>query len=108
METVAHSSLQDTRHTPSSVVARSKAIYDRVIRRQLEISEDIGKVLVIDVETGAYLMGDDVNGDDDYEVALHAAKLFSDHGRFGTRISYNALDAAGGALKRISRSEDVS
>jgi hypothetical protein len=108
MKTGTFISADEPPHVPRDVVARGKAIYERDIRVKVELPENIGKVLVVDVDTGEYLMGDDVNADDDYEVALKAANLYSGHDRFGMRIGYNALDAAGGAIRKTYRREGTA
>ena len=105
-ETATYQSPQETRPTAGDIVARGKAIYERDIRSKIEIPENVGKVLVIDIDTGKYVMGNDVNGFDDYEVDLNALRAFPDHHRFGMRIGYNAADAAGVVLQRIDRDED--
>ena len=104
---VATNPAETAPRTSRDVVDRGKAIYEQELRSLLETPENVGKVLTINVDTGEYLMGDDVNAEDDYEVAREAADLFPDHGRFGMRIGYNALDAAGGAIRRTYRAEKV-
>ena len=90
------------RYAPGDIVARGKALYEQRIRDQVETSENIGKILIINVETGEWEMGDDPRGDDDLAVSRRAAARFPDAGRYGMRIGYPAFDAVGATLRPLS------
>ncbi|WP_395088711.1 hypothetical protein [Armatimonas sp.] len=47
--------------TREEIIARGKAIYDRHLRPQVATPENIGKLLMIDVDSGDYELGDDGN-----------------------------------------------
>ncbi len=75
---------------------RGKALYQE-LRQRVETPENIGKEIVIDVESG------------DYEIAtegLTAGKRLRsrrpDAHLYGARIGYNAVYAIGGALERTA------
>ena len=50
---------QEMTYTPAEVVERGKAIYDRNIRAHVETPENIGKLLMVDILTGNWVMGAD-------------------------------------------------
>ncbi len=78
------------------VKRRGKAWYAQTVRAQVETEANIGKVVVIDVETGAYLVDDDVLNPVRAALALrqqHPGAML-----WGERIGYNAVYALGGAV----------
>jgi hypothetical protein len=79
------------------VARRAKQLYESNIRQKVETEENIGKMVIINIETG------------DYEVdktGLHAAKNLqekSPYARlFGIRIGYNVAASFGGVMERVS------
>ena len=79
------------------VAKRAYRIYESAIRQKVETAENIGKMVIINVET------------DDYEVndtGLQAAKNLqaqSPYARlFGIRIGYNVAASFGGVMERVS------
>jgi len=79
------------------VARRGKKLYSDHIRAQVESEENIGKMVIIDVETG------------DFEVdpsgLVSANKLRAKHPDaelYGIRIGYRTADAIGGAMERTS------
>ncbi len=79
------------------VARRAKQLYEGGIRQKVEIEENIGKMVIINVETG------------DYEVdntGLQAAKILqekSPYARlFGIRIGYSVAASFGGVMERVS------
>jgi hypothetical protein len=72
-------------------------IYEKRLRRTVETSENIGREIVIDVETGDYEI--DANG-----MAASDRLLARRPGAplYGARIGYDAVYAIGGALHRTS------
>ena len=74
-------------------------LYDRRIRGLVETPENIGKQLVIDVETGEYEI------DEDGLRASH--RLMDKHpgaALYGLRIGFNAVYSIGGVLTPTTRS----
>jgi hypothetical protein len=73
-------------------------LYENSIRQKVESAENIGKMVIIDIETGDYEV--DKNG-------LQAAKrLNAKHENtrlFGIRIGYNVSASFGGVMERVSR-----
>ena len=72
-------------------------IYEGGIRQKVETEENIGKMIIINVETGDYEVD---------ETGLKAAKNLqakSPYARlFGIRISYNVAASFRGVLERVS------
>ncbi len=83
------------RFSGEEVKRRAEEIYERKLRKQLETDENIGKVLVIDVETGDYEM------DADEIAAVHRA-LAKHPGAalWALRIGYDVMHTLGGDLER--------
>lgn len=79
------------------VMRQATALYEETIREQVETDENIGKLVVIDIETGDF--GVDEQGFDSAD-ALRAknplARLFA------IRIGYNVAASFGGLMERVS------
>ena len=77
---------------------RGQEVYEQFIRRKVETVENIGKQIVIDVETGDYEI------DSDGLVASRRLLVkHPDAALFGARIGYDAVYALGGALTPTKR-----
>lgn len=72
------------------VARRAKQLYESSIRQQVKVEENIGKMVIIDIETGDYEVD---------ETGLKASRNLSNkrpNARFGIRIGYNvAVSFAG-------------
>ncbi|NER51045.1 MAG: hypothetical protein F6J92_31135 [Symploca sp. SIO1A3] len=72
-------------------------IYEGGIRQKVETEENIGKMIIINVETGDYEVD---------ETGLKAAKNLQvkspDARLFGIRIGYNVAASFGGVMERVS------
>ena len=78
------------------VARRAQALYDQTIRQQVETPDNIGKIVVIDIETGVF--GVDALGFD----AAHSLRQQNPNARlFGIRIGYNVAASLGGVMERI-------
>ena len=79
------------------VAKRAYQIYESRIRQKVEIDENIGKMVIINVETGDYEVD---------ETGLKAAEQLqakSPYARlFGIRIGYNVAASFGGVMERVS------
>ncbi len=86
-----------TRLSPEEVVRRGKELYESKIRAQVEAGNK-GKVLVIDVETGDYEIGEDSLP---LSERLHAKH--KDAALYAMRIGYPAFGRIGGpfAMERL-------
>ena len=81
--------------TVQEVALKAKQFYKNGIRQNVEHSENIGKMIVIDAETGEY--GIDATG---VETALKL-KQKNPHARlFTIRIGYDVAVSFGGGLER--------
>jgi hypothetical protein len=83
--------------TSDEVGERGQALYDQKIRQRVETEENIGKVVVIDIETGEF--GVDDTGRES-ERRLH--RKHPGAALYAIRIGYNAYAAVGGSLKRTA------
>jgi tellurite resistance protein len=78
------------------VAKRANQMYESKIRQTVETSENIGKMVIIDVETGDYEVD---------EAGLQAAhNLYGKHpyARLLIRIGYNVAASLGGVMERVS------
>lgn len=79
------------------VAKRAYQIYESRIRQKVETEENIGKMVIINVETGDY----EVDG-----TGLQAARnIHAKHPYarlFGIRIGYNVAASFGGVMERVS------
>ena len=78
------------------VARRARQLYKNSIRQQVETDENIGKMVIIDFESGDYKVD---------ETRLKAARKLSaknPHSRlFGLRIWYNVAVSFGGVMERV-------
>lgn len=79
------------------VAVRGKALYAQSIRSLIENEANIGKMVIIDIETGDYEV-------DDIRIVsarhLHAKR--PNTRLYGIRIGYNVAEALGGVMERTA------
>ncbi|GDX40713.1 hypothetical protein LBMAG21_10050 [Armatimonadota bacterium] len=79
-------------------VARyAQALYERTIRAQVETPDNIGKMVVIDIATGAFGV-DELGFDTADRLRLQNPNALL----FGIRIGYRVAASLGGMLERTS------
>lgn len=84
---------------PSKIISsRGKEWYETEIRQKVETEENIGKQIVIDIETGEYEI--DESG---LEASLRMLKKKPEAALYGARIGYDAVYAIGGTLTRTTK-----
>jgi hypothetical protein len=75
---------------------RAKELYENTIEQEVTSAENIGKMVIIDIETGDYEVDTD---------GLYAADLLnqrhSNPSLFGIRIGYNVAASLGGVMERV-------
>jgi hypothetical protein len=80
------------------VARRAKQVYESSIRHQVEIEENIGKMVIIDIETGEYEID---------KTGLKAAhNLIAKHPYarlFGICVGYNVAASLGGVMERVNK-----
>jgi hypothetical protein len=76
----------------------AKQLYENSIRQKVESPENIGKMVIIDIETGDYEVNK--NG---LHAANHLNKRHPEARLFGLRIGYNVAASLGGVMERISK-----
>jgi hypothetical protein len=82
-----------------AVAQRAKQLYESGIRQTVEVEENIGKMVLIDIETGDYQV--DQNG---LRAADALGEKHPNARLFGFKIGYNvAASFGGGVMERIVR-----
>ena len=90
--------MEAIRLSPEEVGLRGEALYEQKIRADVETEANIGKMVIIDVETGEYEV--------DERGLVSAQNLQSRHPNaalYGKRIGYDVAVALGGVMRRIAR-----
>lgn len=78
------------------VAKRARQWYENSIRQQVEVEGNIGKMVLIDVESGDYEV------DDNGLKAAHKLSAKNPNARlFGIRIGYNVAVSFGGIMERV-------
>lgn len=80
------------------VARRAKQLYDNDIRQKVEVEENIGKMVIIDIETGDYEI--DKTG---LQASRNLSQKHPNARLFGIRIGYNVAVSFGGAMERIDK-----
>lgn len=78
-----------TELTPDEVVERGKAIYEQSIRAQVEAG-NIGKLLMIDVLSGNWVLGEDR-----IRMARHLRQQNPEAANFALRVGYPTAEKIG-------------
>ncbi|BDA69905.1 hypothetical protein RIVM261_068530 [Rivularia sp. IAM M-261] len=82
--------------SPEEVAKRARELYNNIIREQVEQEENIGKMVIIDIDTGEYEVD---------ETGLESSRTLlskNPNGRlFGLRIGYNVAASLGGVMERV-------
>jgi hypothetical protein len=85
------------RYASAEITKIGNELYQNCIRDKVEIEENIGKIISIDIETGDYEIGDDP-----IVTARRLLEKHPDAPLYGTRIGYDATYALGGTLNRTN------
>lgn len=83
------------KYSPEAVESRGEEIYEQQIRQQVETGNK-GKFVVIDIETGEYVVDDD-----DLQATKRALANRSDAVLYGVRIGYPTAYTLGGHLAMV-------
>ena len=79
------------------IAKRAKVLYDNSIRTHVETNENIGKMVIIDVETGDFEVDElGLDASRHLKVKHPGAELY------GIRIGYKSAETLGGVLERIA------
>jgi hypothetical protein len=87
---------------PSPLLSRDEIaklgqeLYER-IRAQVEVAENIGKIVSIDIETGEYEVGDEL-----VETSLRSQSKHPRAPLWAERIGFDAVYAVGGTIIRTT------
>jgi hypothetical protein len=77
---------------------RAKQLYEDGIRQKVEMEENIGKMVIIDIETGDYEV--DKTG---LQASRNLSKKHQNARLFGIRIGYNVSISFGGVMERVNK-----
>ncbi len=80
------------------VARRAKQLYENSIRQNVELEGNIGKMVIIDIETGEYEV--DKTG---LQAARHLSEKNPNARLFGIRIGYNVAASFGGVMERVHK-----
>jgi hypothetical protein len=78
------------------IARRGKEYYEN-LRVQVEVANNIGKIIAIDLETGAYEIGDDL-----LATSLQLKSRHPNAEMWAERIGFNAVYTIGGTLTRTA------
>jgi hypothetical protein len=78
------------------VARRAKRLYESSIRQQVEVEENLGKMVIIDTEAGDYEV--DKTG---LQASCNLSKKHPNARIFGIRIGYNVAVSFGGVMERV-------
>ena len=90
--------MMDSRQEMEDTARRGQELYQTKIRDLVETEENIGKQIVIDIDTGEY----DVD-EDGLAASLRMLAKRPGAALWGERIGYNAVYVVGGSLTRTAR-----
>ena len=80
------------------VARRAKKLYESSIRQRVEVEQNIGKMVIIDIETGDYEI--DKTG---LQASRNLSKKHPNARLFGIRIGYNVAVSFGGVMERVDK-----
>jgi hypothetical protein len=80
------------------VAQQAMKLYEAGIREAVEIESNIGKMVIIDIETGRYHV--DLNG---IESARYLRQYNPTARLFGIKIGYNVAASLGGIMERTTK-----
>jgi hypothetical protein len=90
--------LPHPRFSNAEIDRRGQELYDRKISALVETEENIGKIIVIDIETGDYEIDSDGLAASHRAIAKHPGAAL-----YGLRIGYDAVEGIGGGPEPIKR-----
>lgn len=90
--------MEDLLQSREEIASQATTLYENVIRSQVETPENIGKMVVIDSETGNFAV--DALGFD----AANSLRRSNPNARlFALRIGYNVAASLGGIMERTTK-----
>jgi hypothetical protein len=90
--------MSDAKLSSEEIAHRGKELYEQRLRTQVETTENVGKIIAIDLNTGDYEI--------DQDLILACDRLKAKHPNTLTwvaRVGYDAVYAIGGTLVRTAR-----
>lgn len=90
--------MQQLNLSREEVGRRGEELYQQHIRQQVETEANIGKLVIIDVDSGDYEVGDNIG-----ITATRQLRSRRANGRFyGIKIGYNVAATIGGVMERTT------
>jgi hypothetical protein len=86
------------RFSNEEIARRGEEIYAQRLRNSVETNDNLGKIIVIDIETGDYEIDEDGLAANRRALAKHPGAAL-----YGMRIGYDAVESFGGELVRVKR-----
>jgi hypothetical protein len=80
------------------VALRAQSLYESQIRAVVESPETVGKMVIIDIETGEYAIGEN-----DLEAVRSLRQTNPTARLFGIRIGYDVAVSLGGVMERVTK-----
>ena len=85
-------------YAPGEIARIGKDLYEREIRARVETEENLGKILVLDIESRDYEIGSDQD-----DALSRLRERHPDGVRYHVRIGYRAVDKIGGSWRSLRR-----
>lgn len=85
------------RFSGEEIARRGEEVYQQRVRALVEIQENIGKIVSIDIESGDFEVGDDLISTGDRLFLRHPGAAL-----YGARIGYDSVYAVGGSRQRTA------
>jgi hypothetical protein len=86
------------RFSDEEIDRRGQELYDEKIAPLVETDANLGKIIVIDIETGDYEIDSDGLAASHRALAKHPGAAL-----YGLRIGYDAVEGIGGGPERVKR-----
>ena len=86
------------RFSNEEIVRRGEELYERELREKVETESNIGKIAVVDIETGDYEIDDDALRASHRLLARHPGAAI-----YAIRIGYDAVYDFAGGPRRVKR-----
>jgi hypothetical protein len=84
--------------SPEKVGELAQELYDNSIEQEVVSAENIGKMVIIDIQTGDYEVDED-----GLSASERLNERHPDGALFGIRIGYNVAASLGGMMERVGK-----
>jgi hypothetical protein len=91
--------LTDSPNADLEIARRGQFFYENAIRSEVEIPDNLGKIISIDIETGNYAIDDNL-----LDSSRRLQQQYPHAIIWAERIGFNAVYAVGGTLTKVDLS----